>query len=473
MKLTTDIFHKNSDKIVRLLTYLTIATLSVCVAINLYNFDAVSVWRHDELYYQPDYFHKVEAEGRWLNYLLADYLRQLPALLCIGTVHAALLYFCFKAAWSTNRDLPIAVAIALVALQVPFLSTQLFWPATTLPGFLVLFLACILSDKTPKIVFFLSFATLFFATFSHLYFLLPLLFLKNLDIRETFKLLSLWISSFILGFVVTQIITHQLTGHFIEVAGWRNPNPIDSWEDLLQNLHRTFDALVRVNAEISGMLGFFLVSLWGVMLIIGRRRQIGDLYPLIVIVLSAAAIFASGIPLGLGVQSRTALIYTIGLIFLACVRQSASDLTKGLILILCLSVGATLAVSNFKTIQWYAGVTNELKVEMRRAIPGHLKSHGTVVLGISNNDWKKITRKIELCKDLTYVTGERFASGYRVAQAVKELGYHKVGWCDPKKCEQLSAKVNKSLKHCERPIFEPYRHKSNIYWLFASEDYLL
>jgi hypothetical protein len=472
MKLTKNILHYNNDNFTRLLGYLTIAVLSVCVALNLYAIADVSVWRHDELYYQPDYFHKVEAEGRWLNYLLSEYLAELPALLCIGVVYLSIFYSVAKSAWNTNRDLLIALAIALTALQFPFLSTLLFWPATTLPGFLVLFIACCLSDKIPKIVFFPIFAILFFATLNNLYFLLPLLFLRKLDARETFKLLTIWVSSFLLGFLVTQIITYNLTGHLIEVAGWRNPNPITSWEDLLQNLRRALDAWARINSTIWHMLGFFLCAMWAVMLLIGRRPQINDLCLTIVIILAAVAIFASGIPLGLGVQGRTSLTYTTGLIFLACVREDASDLTRTLILILCLSAGSTMAISNFQTIQWYAGVTNEIKEEMRRAIPGYLKDDVTIVLGISNRDWEKITRKIEICNNLTYVTGERFRGGYRVAQAVKELGYRKVAWCLPKKCEESSVKVSKSLENCERRIFEPYRHKQNEFWLFASKDYL-
>jgi len=220
------------------------------------------------------------------------------------------------------------------------------------------------------------------------------------------------------------------------------------------------------------MLGFFLCAMWAVMLLIGRRPQINDLCLTIVIILAAVAIFASGIPLGLAVQGRTSLTYTTGLIFLACVREDASDLTRTLVLMLCFSTGITLAISNYQTIHWYAGITNEIKEEMRRAIPGYVEDDVTIVLGISNRDWEKITRKIKICNNLTYVTGERFKGGYRVAQAVKELGYRKVAWCHPKKCEESAVRVSNSLDSCERRIFEPYRHNQNEFWLFASKGYL-
>lgn len=472
MKLTKNTLHYNNDNWIRLLGYLTAAVLLACVALNLYGLANISVWRHDELYYEPDYFHKLETEGRWLNYLLSEYLAELPASLCIGASYLSIFYFVAKSAWNTNHDLIIALIIALTALLFPFLSTLLFWPATTLSGFLVLFSACYLSNKIPKLVFFPIFAILFFATLSNLYFLLPLLFLGKLDARETFKLLTIWILSFLLGFLVTQAITHNLTGHLIEVAGWRKPNPITSWEDLLQNLRRVSLAWARINSTIWHILGFFPFAIWAVMLLIGRRFKIDDLCLTIVIVLVAVAVFASSIPLGLGVQGRTSLTYTTGLIFLACVRVDASQLTRTLILMLCLFAGSTLAISNFQTIQWYAGVTNEIKEEMRRVIPESLKDDVTIVLGISNRDWEKITRKIEICKNLTQLTGERIGTSYRIAQAVKELGYRKVAWCPPEKCEESSVKVSKSLKSCELRIFEPYWHKQKGFSLLVSKDYL-
>jgi hypothetical protein len=469
MKIASFVTEHKIDNFARFLVYVSLLVLAVCTAVNLHALTDISVWRHDELYYEPDYFHKLEAEGRWLNYLLSDYLAKMPGFYCIITSYLALAVFCLKAAWNTNRNLLLACTIALVCLQFPFFSTQLFWPATTLPSFIVLLAACLLSEKIPKIVFFPLFAILFFGTLSHLYFLLPLLFLRELNLRETANLLVLWIVSFLIGFVVTQAITFQMTGHLIEIAGWRNPNPIQSWDDLFLNLSKMFGSFVQINKKLSEMVGLALVAGWGIVMLIDRRPR--DIYMLTVVAVSALAVFASSIPLGLGVQGRTALTYSIGLIFLSFVRESASVSTRTLILILCTSIGVSLALSNLKTVNWYAGVTNEIKEEMRRAIPSYVNSDATIVLGISKQGWSKITKKIEICKGLTHVTGEKFNGGYRVRQALTELGFKNTAWCS-KKCEAVPGRVGKSLKNCDRKIFETYRHKPDEVWLFAADNYL-
>ena len=468
-KITNIVIERNFDKFYRLLGYLSLLVLAACTAVNLDALAEISVWRHDELYYQPDYFHKVEAEGRWLNYFLSSYLAKIPGFFCIVTVYLCLAVFCLKAAWKTNRNLLLALAIALACLQFPFLSTQLSWPATTLPSFIVLLTACLLSDKIPKIIFFPLFAILFFGTLSHLYFLLPLLFLRNLNLQEALKLLLLWVFSFVVGFAVAQAITFSLTGHYIEIAGWRNPNPIQSWDDLVLNSGKILDAFLRINRTLSDMVGLVPIVGWGIVLLLGRRSS--DIYMFILITLSAAAVFASSVPLGLGVQGRTALTYAIGLIFLSCIRENASTQTRSLIFILCASIGVSLSLSNLNAIRWYAGITNELKEEMHRAIPHYANEDTAIVLGISQKDWGKITRKIEICNDLTYVTGEKFNGAYRVRQALIELGFTKTGWCS-KQCETVPVKPSNSLENCERKIFETYRSKPKEIWLFASEQYL-
>ena len=460
--------EQNLDNLTHALAAISILVLLVCTAINLDALADISWWRHDELYYQPDYFHKVESEGRWLNYLLSNYLPKLPGFAHILINYFALALFCITAAWRTNRDFPVALVIALACLQAPFFSTQLQWPATTLPGFLVLLAACILCGRIPKIIFFPIFGILFFATLSHLYFLLPLLFLKDLDLRKAANLLVLWIASFVIGFAVTQAITFKLTGHFIEIMAWRNPNPIQSWDDFFLNLNRVFDAFIRVNVKLFQMMGLAITTGCGLALLIGRKSS--DFYMLVVILLSATAVFASSLPLGLGVADRTALIYAIALIFLVCIRENPSTQMRSIVLILCTSIGVALAVSNLKTINWYAGVTSELKEEMQRAIPYSVSNKATIVLGISKKDWKKITRKIEICKDLTHITGEKFNGGYRVKPALVELGFKNVAWCG--KCETVPVKVSVTVDNCERKIFEAYRNKPNEIWLLAAEGYL-
>ena len=93
------------ENLTHVLAALSLLVLSVCTALNLEALAEISVWRHDELYYEPDYFHKVESEGRWLNYLLSNYLPKLPGLAHIVISYFSLALFCAIAAWRTNRDL--------------------------------------------------------------------------------------------------------------------------------------------------------------------------------------------------------------------------------------------------------------------------------------------------------------------------------------------------------------------------------
>lgn len=139
----------------------------------------INVWRHDEVYYLPDYWAKFCEEGRWLNFILFPALRIFPAHLAITLCYCCLFYYAFTCAkpFIANKN---ALLFGLAALQVCSLYDLLTWPVISLPSFLALAGFTFLKERLDWRAVFLLGGIIFSGGFNNFYNLLPLLYLREI-----------------------------------------------------------------------------------------------------------------------------------------------------------------------------------------------------------------------------------------------------------------------------------------------------
>lgn len=254
---------------------------------------SLSVWRHDSLWSLVDfaypfrqdadaqgaYFHKLRAEGRWLNWLLANQLVAIPgalsALVCLGAVWA----FAFVAARRLGASPAWAGIAAGIALLAPPNWGQALWPAAALPAFVLLALAIPASRVLRPVLFFPLFAVPFFGTIFWPYYLLPILYLGRYARARRGEVLGLgavWLGGFALGYGVMLAATHRLTGQWgLEIQGWRDPNPLTGLGAFLENAASRWDLAAEVTwIYAGGWLGLAVIAAL-LVLRAGQTRRTG------------------------------------------------------------------------------------------------------------------------------------------------------------------------------------------------------
>jgi hypothetical protein len=141
---------------------------------------ALPVYGHDEMHYYPSFYFKLLEDGRWLNYLLHDFLRSVPLPLW-SMVYLSLAWvlfyriarlYAFSAAYA-------ALVASTIVLAYPFVEISL-WPGTVVPVLLLGLLAIWLhAREIPYQVIYLVSGILMFGSMQTLYFVLPLLFVPE------------------------------------------------------------------------------------------------------------------------------------------------------------------------------------------------------------------------------------------------------------------------------------------------------
>lgn len=113
--------------------------VAVCLALmlvaTLANYWAIELWRHDSMYYVTSYDNKLSEEGRWINYLLFDYLRQVPGQLAVWLSYLGIAWFAYAMTFRYTNEVLFSLVFSLLICQIPILPAQLQWPETLLPAY--------------------------------------------------------------------------------------------------------------------------------------------------------------------------------------------------------------------------------------------------------------------------------------------------------------------------------------------------
>ncbi len=319
--MNTLLSSQRSDKIQ--LDWLRIAQwglVTVLAAVTLFNIyvSLLENVAHDAMPYMDDYVGKFVSEGRWINFALFDLLRELPQIVAVGLCSLFVFVFGYQVALGVRKEPILAVAFGLLLVNVPYFTMLFKWPMTLVPGMALLALFSCIKDKFNRNWLLLLSGVLLFATYPAFYFLMPLLYIRDLS-RESFKQITVfmlvWMAGYVLGYAVANasvyLYTYLFTDHpsLIKFVSWRKSTPTTDFASLLSNIAKSGGDFKR-NALYLSMLSpwFFLpiglTALWAL--------KTHFKYTLVVVMV-VFSIYASVIALGVKVPLRSGITLPIGM----------------------------------------------------------------------------------------------------------------------------------------------------------------
>ena len=440
-----------------------ISTLSVFPLLGLISIVLdIEAWRHDMIRYFPDYTWKLVHDGRWLNYLLFDVLRKINAhfsfILCLALFGV---YIAAVAHRVTGERIG-AFAITLIALQSPSLYMQLLWPITLLPAFMVLASSIYFSKHTSPVWFFAIYGILFIGTMSYFYFLLPLLYTSIYVSRESeplikrasnivVKLILPWVFGFVVGYLFASFIVYLASGKWgIQIEAWRGPNPVKNLDSLSDNLekislfikrdlHFILDTMGVVLAIV--LIALFLYTWWN------RRDRIDYL---IVPVAVFLAIYATTIPIGINIDTRSVVSVWVGLVFAFLVVPNISGKEMVVYSAIVLLLVLRIYKINHDNLTWYMGVTKTYKEETLKVIEHSPSMYKGIVMLSGKKEFEQAVNNINEELQIKPNYGiKTLSSPSRWRPTALELGFSQVIVCARGKNKDLCDEMAEFMESAE------------------------
>jgi hypothetical protein len=412
----------NMDKIVLGILLLMIGLMGLFAILNTRSFFGIDIWRHDAAYYLQGYTNKLKGEGRWINHILFQLIKQIPAHLSIAICLSSFFNFCFWIGRKAGHPKIYSLAFALLSIQIPILYYQMLWPVTPLPSFIFLGISPFFTDKLKPFSFMMLFGILFLGSLSYFYFLMPLLYLSKIDKDNFIEIFLAWLAGFFVGFFVSNMAVFWVTGNFIKIGTWRHPNPIQSVGDFLHNLSTIINSLKDHAKFIIKQNTFsFNLLLFAVFLFSVRIRSLFFILTCLIVCLS---VYASTIPVGIIIEERTALPLWIGSITVIYLRKNIKKYEIIILTTLALITTSNFSYTNNDILNWYKTLTKTYYDMLKDNInipPSEVKK---VTLLFTKEDFSLITKDIENNLGLKKPRGiEGLGEPKRLIPTIKELGY--------------------------------------------------
>lgn len=405
---------------------------------NIYELINIKFWMHDSAFYFANYIGKLKEEGRWINYLLFNVIREINPIVSILIHMLCLGYFSYKISNNIVKDEKISFMFSLAVISIPNFYSQIVWPVTSLPAFLFLFFLPYLSSKLSKIQLFLISSIIFFGTFSNYYFLLPLIYLPEFYSKEFSKenlikflkeIILPWVICFLIGYISANIITYLITGQLITLASWRKATPINSISQLVKNFEKISNYFYRDLKQIIKSLGkinSILLLFFGFMTI-----QKNKIYYITSCILVILALYVTTLYHGIAIAERTSLVTWIGIAFLFLLNKIKFDKDGTVNIILCLIVTISFARSSYKNIYNHSFLTQIYEKEL---INGKLKlephKYNKVIILITNKEINRLTSLISQREGLKVFGGMEGLDETRrtIIPLLKSKGFSRFGW---------------------------------------------
>ncbi len=348
-----------------------------------------TVFGHDDLSQIEAYYWNLETEGRWLIYLIFESLRHFNTHVALIADFAFISIFGYVCArkWLSSSQ---SILIALLVMMTPSVVLFLDWPIIALPSMFLLAVAALVCKRMPFWLFFLLFGLLFNATYSNVYFLLPLLFL-NENYKTLLRVILCWLAGYVIGFAFAELVTYIICGHFIELAEFRKPNYIRDWSDIETNVLAALGFTSNHMRYMGKLCGFTVILCVVLFAWIYRNNKIQGLAMLLVMGLVAMSCYAQSIPAGIVVSQRTAhcLYFSLILFVLVSCRKH-----RFLLLIVVLIWGGRCMYMNARNLEWQNTIRSAFREGIASMGVSPVEVHGLVMLA-NDNDVQEAIKVIE------------------------------------------------------------------------------
>lgn len=416
---------ETANKTLNYLLWTIVVGMAAVLLSSIIDFSSTPFWRHDSVYYLPSYFYKLPEEGRWINLLAFPILKLVHPVVALFASYTLLFIFFYQSLIVYLRHSSYTAMVSLTLLSLPLWSAQLEWPATTLPGFLILAFCPWLYRKLNPYSFYAICSVLFFGTFSNLYFLLAIFSLHKNSLRGSFKELALWSLMFPIGYFAAGIVSVMLSGRWVFPASWRAPSPATDIHQLMENLQKTFAALRRHGVyfiKISTLPILIAAAMCSVAF--SQRAQ-----RLIVFLSSSLALYITTLPVGINISYRTAAVSftAITLLFICGKARNCCHLIISAAIVALLFIG--FAKANSAHIDWYRQVSSSAHLVVQQGIKGIDPKTTDAIMTINQSLWDHWLRKVEIENKVSSSISEKI-SGFQYwrsllrAQGFKQVTIH-------------------------------------------------
>lgn len=399
----------------------------------------IKVWRHDELLMLDyGYLGKLKGEGRWVNYLLFPYLVKLNPQIAIALSLVCWGYFSYVVAERFTNKILFSILFTFASLQIPAYYSIIGWPVTLLPTMLILaFLTWLSSRVSPGVLFALG-GFLTFGGFNNFYNLLPLLLLSPLssyDKKRALKCFCVWILFYLTGYAIAIIFIKFIGGSWgLRIESWRNPNRLDSFQDLIINLKLVKGAFSR-HVKLMGPILVPVILIFSFCLFLKdffTRSQRRLTFPFLATLAVAFACYAQALPMGLDVYDRTAFpMFSAILCLTLFIFQKNKLLGSCLCSILCLNC----YLLNVESVHYFQIVTSTWLKHLQE-IPVDPKSVEALHFCGTDKDVAKSVSVINKSQRLRNYHNEGLGAILRFQPAARAAGFYNF-YSNNKSCSEI------------------------------------
>ncbi|MDY6981912.1 MAG: hypothetical protein SV422_02385 [Pseudomonadota bacterium] len=397
------------------------------------------IFGHDEVHYYNNFYFKLVEDGRWLNYLLHNFLRSIPlpiwSVLYVGLWWALM----YRIARGCGFDVAYAILVAAtITMASPFLEMSL-WPASVVPSLLLIGLAILMQARGAAypVIYMIS-GMLMFGAMQSMYFLIPLLFLRDfLDetapLRARWWLLLRhmlwWVAGSIAGVIVVCIMLRLLAGiWFIEAAEWRNTQPVEDVASLVRNLMyvaRNLALYLEMLLRQGGVTyGFILIC--AITALLRVRALFVRLPALLLLAAVLLSFFAFSVPMAPVIHLRSLFAMATVVVLGLAILPGSTPLGRvlGALLLLKMALHYSLYGQDYLDVQ--RAETSILLTELRALFPGYPTNYTALAL--------------EGEMDPAKPEANRFNDGSRMHPIFMTIGAREFLDCKiPQRCDRIGA----------------------------------
>ena len=419
----------------RLFPWAAAAVLFAGVGWTAFELAQLSVWRYDSgavlrlmgarsdpLGACPRLFVvKYKFDGRWLNHVLSGPLCALPGWIAMLAGAVSLGAFLLAVLRGLGLAAGMAAALAGLALLSPQLWDQLLWPTATLPGLVLLALAVPLAGRLSAPVFFLLMGILHFGTLTTPYYLLPLLWLPAMHApgpvgsltTRLVHVLGWWVAGFVAGFAFSQLMTAMTFPEGgMEIGAWREPKPVQDWEDFIANSTSRWDYLLDFLVLKTGSVGIALITVlvaaWR--FVEGRPRRWQTVVTAIA-VLVLLSHFVATIYHGIIIQNHTLVVASIALVILAFGWTPRAAVGRVIWALAFVAFAGVQAGHLHRDVAYYTGTRETAAAWLRAAVPQPPAAYaGLVVIRGNPADLMTAAREAKAVAPATFHLVEAFGT---------------------------------------------------------------
>ena len=418
-------------------SWILVGALMFSTALIIRNILDIAFWRDDDLIYaKPTLMEmRVRGEGRWLNYLLYPFIRNLNGFFAWGFSFVCTFFFFAKVARLYVVGRLLIFALALMCLQYPGFYAQSLWPVFCVPGAFVLAIAATCAKRIPIALFFLLFGCLLIGSNTQLYFFLPLLFLDQNFLslhapwKKTAEIIAIWIFGLIAGYGFASFMNLFLVGEWgIHLASWRESNLIVDFVSAKANAATRWDHLgdhlsaIFPDDQWILLLPAALWFLW-TQARDGRLRWLSAAST--VLIFLASAIYAVTLYNGIWINYRTTNALFLGVIFLFLLPSMQQRGQALYCLAIFTLVVAPMSWQSYDETRWFSRVSGIMADDLKES---ELPKTARIIVDAKDLDayYRGVEARSALAPPLFM---ERLDKWFRWRGCASSLGFTEVIWC--------------------------------------------